>query len=110
MLDLEFRIEGVPEVSRRLLVSAEGVKDFRQPLRQIGDELQKTFQMNFSQRGALFGGWAPRKPRYKNGQRVDTWPLLEKTGAMRKSFKDHLDPTKIVLTNTAPYFHYHQSR
>jgi phage gpG-like protein len=109
-MDLRFEVEGVPELSRRLMISADGISDFRTPLRQSGDELLRSFQLNFSERGRLFGGWAPRKPRYKNGVRVDTWPLLEKSGRMRNSFEDTITKNSVTLYNSAPYFAYHQSR
>ncbi len=109
MLELSFSLEGQEIVHRRLGISAEGVKSFREPLNQIGTNFMKTFDMNFRSRGALYGGWAPRKPQYRGGVRVDTWPLLEKTGKMRRSFRSKASSNSLVLDNTAPYFVYHQS-
>jgi phage gpG-like protein len=106
---LSFSIEGDKQFSRRLHIVTDGVSDFTNPLKQVSTELHKTFQLNFSQRGGLFGGWPERTPQFKKGQRTDTWPLLEKTGVMRKSFLTSSTKTKIELTNSAEYFKYHQS-
>jgi phage gpG-like protein len=108
-LELTFSVEGSEQISRRLGITAEGVKNFREPLREVGKDLLKTFDTNFSSRGALYGGWAPRKPQYRNGVRVDTWPLMEKSGRMRRSFKSDVRPFTVELSNRATYFKYHQS-
>lgn len=108
-LDLNFTLEGDKQVSRRLMIVADGVKDFTQPLGNIGGELNKTFQLNFDAEGGLFGGWPERKPRYKNGQRVDTWPLLQKTGRMRQGFRQNVGKVTLVIFNPVEYFKYHQS-
>lgn len=109
MVELQFSIEGSEPISRRLGITAEGVKNFRKPFTEIGDSLLKTFDMNFSSRGALYGGWAPRKPQFKGGVRVDTWPLMEKTGRMRRSFTKTVRSDSLELANGARYFKYHQS-
>lgn len=106
---LTAEIEGDQQLSRELGITATRVKDFRRPLRESAAELQKTFQLNFDARGRLFGGWKDRKPVYDHGQRVDTWPLLEKTGRMRKSFFSEVHDDHAVLGNRTPYFKYHQS-
>lgn len=104
--DFEISIEGQKEFSRRLLVVADGIRNFRQPLEQIGGELLKSFDLNFDTRGELFGGWPERKQDYE-------WPLLERTGAMRGGFRSVLNPPgsprEVVLWNVEPYFKFHQS-
>lgn len=108
-MDLQITLEGEKQVSRRLLVVADGITNFEQPLRNIGGELHKTFQDNFAAEGALFGGWAERKPQYSRGERVDTWPILNKTGRMKQSFRDNVGKTELIISNEASYFKYHQS-
>jgi phage gpG-like protein len=108
-LDLTFSIEGDKQVSRRLMIVADGVTDFTQPLHSIGGELNKTFQLNFDAEGGLFGGWPERVPQYKNGQRVDTWPILQKTGRMRQGFQQNVGKVTLVIFNPVEYFKYHQS-
>lgn len=108
-MDFSITIEGEKQLSRRLLIVTDGIKDFTEPLRSSGNELQKTFQINMQQEGELFGGWAPRVPRYKDGQRIDTWPLLNRTGKMYDSFYSLVKPDSLILGNRSPYFKYHQS-
>ena len=107
---LQFEIEGEKQVSVELGIAADGVKKWDKPLAKVGDTLLKSFDLNFAARGALFGGWPARKPQYKKGQRVDTWPLLEKTGAMRKGFRSDVNEDYVKLDNKLPYFKYHQSK
>lgn len=108
-VDLQVTLEGEKQVSRRLLIIADGISNFETPLKSIGGELQKTFQTNFAQQGTLFGGWAERKPQYRDGQRIDTWPLLNQTGALKSGFRQDTSKTNLRIRNVVPYFKYHQS-
>lgn len=108
-LQLDFSIEGTERVSRVLDITVDGVKDFKKPFTDVGRSMLKTFDMNFDARGGLYGGWAPRKPQFRGGTRIDTWPLLEKSGAMRKGFKSTVKKDSVELTNSRSYFVYHQS-
>jgi phage gpG-like protein len=108
-VELEFAVEGEERISRVLGITAEGVKDFSKPFQDSGRQMLKTFDMNFRSRGSLYGGWAPRVPQYRSGSRVDTWPLMEKSGRMRRSFRSTVTRTSLRLDNSAPYFVYHQS-
>lgn len=103
-VQLQFEIEGEKQVSAVLGITADHVKNFRKPMERIAGELQKSFQMNFSSRGALFmpGGWPPRARYYP-------WPILEKTGLMRRSFREEVHDDYVVMFNSTPYFRYHQS-
>lgn len=104
MITVEAQSGDVKQLSRKLLVVADGLNDFTEPLEAVGAELQKSFQLNFSKRGSLFqpGGWPARKKGYP-------WPLLEKTGSMRQSFEQSVDKQEIRLWNSAPHFPFHQS-
>ena len=101
-MDISVTLEGEQQVKRRLLIVANGITDFEEPLRNIGSELQKTFQLNFAQEGAIFGGWAARKQDYP-------WPILNKTGRMRQGFRQNLGKQELLISNVTPYFKYHQS-
>jgi phage gpG-like protein len=106
---LSISVDGEKLLSRRLLNVAYNLDDFSEPLEEINGELQKTFQLNFDQRGGLFGGWVDRVPQYRAGERIDTWPLLEKTTSMRESFVAAVTAYQLEIGNTASYFRYHQS-
>lgn len=101
-MDISVTLEGEAQVHRRLLIVAGGITNFEAPLRNIGSELQKTFQDNFAQEGALFGGWPARKQDYP-------WPILNKTGRLRQGFRQNLGKTELLIYNVVPYFKYHQS-
>lgn len=109
MLDISFSLEGEGVVHRRLDIAAEGVKDFHQPLDQIGRNFLKVFDANFDSLGGAYGGWQPRKPQMVGSTRIDTWLLMEKTGRMRHAFTKAVSATSLKLGNGAPYFVYHQS-
>lgn len=100
---LNIEIEGERQFSRRLLVAAEGLENFTRPLSSIGSELLQSFQVNFDQRGALFGGWDPPARDYGH-------PLLEDSGTMRDSFDSIVEAERVFLFNLTPYFPYHQSK
>lgn len=101
-IQLEATIEGDKQLSRRLLVMADGIGDFGSTFDDIGDELLQSFETNFDSRGALFGGWLPAKKDYGH-------PLLEDSGEMRGNFDKSTFPTFVKLSNPTPYFPYHQS-
>ncbi len=109
MVGITIDLQGEKLMSRALEMSALKIADFTAPLAASAAALQKSFQMNFDEDGGLYGGWAPRKPQMRAGARIDTWPLLQKTGAMRSSFYSDITPTMATLGNHAPYFKYHQS-
>lgn len=102
-VQLEANIEGEQQLSRRLMIVAKDIDNFKPPLEKIGSELRRVIDLNFTSRGSLFGGWKPRLKAYP-------WPILEKTGSMRRSFKQKLGGNFVEIYNTADYFKYHQSR
>lgn len=107
---LSINIEGEQVISRRLLGVAYNLESFGDPLEEINKELQHTFEVNFAGRGSIFGGWAERVPQYKGGERIDTWPLLEKSGDMAGSFDGVVTDTQLTVFNTDYKFPYHQSK
>lgn len=103
MIELYADDEGVAALDRRLMIVADDLDDWTDPFSQISDELLNTWQLNFSQRGGLFGGWQAPKKDYGH-------PLLEDTKEMRDSFASQSSRDFVKLWNTDPKFKYHQSR
>ena len=101
-LYLDATIEGEQQLSRRLGIVADGVKDFSPALENISGELMHSVDENFSQRGGLFGGWPARKDN-------NPWPLMEKTGELRGGFMSAVKSDYLEIGNFVPYFKYHQS-
>lgn len=95
-------LEGEAQLSAYLGIVGTNVRDFRAPLQKISSEMLKTFDLNYSERGALFGGWPARS-------KSQPWPLLQKTGRMRGAFTRRVSSDTLTLGNDAPYFKYHQS-
>jgi len=103
MIELNWSIEGEKQISRRFNQIPDDVGSFKVPLFRIGRELRTSVDMNFNSRGALFGErWPSRKDK-------KPWPLLEKTGRMRRGFEQRLGPEYVEIYNTTDYFKYHQS-
>ena len=102
MIQLNVTLEGEKQLSRRLMTIPKDIDNFKFPLFRIGGEIRGAIDTNFSQRGALFGRWVPRKDN-------DGHPLLEKTGSMRRNFKQKLGSDYIEIFNPTSYFKYHQS-
>lgn len=109
-IHLHGEIEGDKELVQELGFAANKINDFSTPLREIETELLKSVNLNFDTAGRLFvGGWPERKPQYRGGERIDTWPLLKKTGRMLHSFDSMVTASQLVIENLTTYFKYHQS-
>lgn len=110
MIELNFEIEGEKQLARRFMVTPVELGNMKTLFFKIGREIRISVDDNFSSRGALFGSpWKPRVPQYRGGMRVDTWPLLEKTGRMRRAFAQNLGPDYVEIFNPTDYYKYHQS-
>jgi len=98
-------------LDRKILGITTKLKDLSRPLMLSKDTVLQETDQQWSSEGSHLGtAWKARKPQQgKDGQRVDTWPLLEKTGKMRKSFSFQSTKDSMRIFNTASYFPYHQS-
>ena len=98
-------LEGEKQLSRRILKLADGIKDFRPELQKSTNFLKGFFGGEvFDSRGAAIGEpWVARKKFYP-------YPILEKSGRMRKSFKTMAEKLRGEVWNAVTYFKYHQSR
>jgi phage gpG-like protein len=101
---LSFEIEGEKQVSRNLRNISEDMGDWTDTFKKVGAQLTSLFSGPvFDTQGAEIGEtWAPRTKDYP-------WPILQKTGTMRRSFEYEADKDYVVIHNTAPYFVFHQS-
>jgi len=111
---LRFTIEGVPELSRILAMTHNKVSDFKKPLWSSSKLILQDVERNFVTEGGLVGGWVPLsestiRARIREGF-GGAHPILQRTGALRKSFYSFVDSKRAVITSKSPYFVYHQSR
>ena len=109
-----FRIEGVPELSRILIDEMKKVSNFKEPLTQAAKLIRQDVETNFTTEGGLVGGWAPLTESTVKGRMRAGYggahPILQRTGALRRSFYSLVDEKKAIISSKSPYFVYHQSR
>ena len=102
MVNLEFQIEGQIELHRRIGRLATTVGDWTGTFSNVGKYLKGFFKDDvFNSEGAVFNEKWVSGPYYNR---------LQRTGKMRNSFIYQSAKDYVLVTNTAPYFKYHQSR
>jgi phage gpG-like protein len=70
----------------------------------VRDTLEQLIDERFEARAAPDGSaWAPRKPP------TGTWPILEKTGRMRRDYHVTATTTGVTVQNNRPYAGFHQT-
>lgn len=98
-----FTVDGVDEVAAMFEGAADRGGNMNSPLQKSSQLMLKTFDMNFNSEGGTLGmPWKPRLEPYG-------WPILQRTGLMRRSFGAAFGTDFVTLFNSAPYFKYHQS-
>jgi phage gpG-like protein len=110
---LKFTVEGIPELHRVLGLTHKKVENFKAPLQKASNFILSDIQSNFDTQGGLVGGWQPLSAgtiagRIRAG--FGAGPILQRTGALRKSFYSFVDEKKALVSSKSPYFAYHQSR
>jgi len=101
-MNLTFSIEGEVQLDRRIKGLANDIKNWSKTFKSTGNYLKKFFSTEvFQTEGSIIGEkWKTGK--YYNG--------LVRTGKMRDSFTRKFGKDYVLITNTAPYFKYHQSK
>lgn len=103
MIVLSGTLEGDKELSRRFNKIPQDIGNNKAIFFRIGREVRISADVNFASRGSTFGEkWQPRKDN-------KPWPILERTGLMRRSFNQRLGPNYVEISNSAQQFKYHQS-
>lgn len=94
------RIKGINELSRRL--DKLGKADLSTSIRNTSKFVLKEVDKNFATQGATLGRkWKKRvKPR--------PWSTLNRTGALRRSFRARQGLNKAIIHSTSKIFAYHQ--
>ena len=104
-MQVSFKIEGEKQLSRRLKGVSVDLLNWRPQLKKIGKYLVEVFSGPvFETEGREIGEpWKKRKDS-------NPWPLLQRSGKMRRSFKHIAMMTSVDIMNTADYFRFHQSK
>jgi len=110
---LSWEIEGQKQLSRRLQIMAEKVKNWTPAFKEAAMTLKDTFQNDVfaSQGGVIDESWSPLKKAYAL-QKAKKYPgkgILEATGDMRNGFMTLWRPDMAKVWNQVEYFKYHQS-
>ncbi|HVB24124.1 MAG TPA: phage virion morphogenesis protein [Ktedonobacteraceae bacterium] len=112
MLSITVTVTGLDRVNERLSALGASLHDFSGALSLLGRQLIMFYSdtvMN-SQGTALGSRWAPladSTQAYKSSHWPGRGPLV-RTGTMQQSFTSTATPDTLFVTNTAPYFPYHQ--
>jgi phage gpG-like protein len=106
------RIEGMEAVSSKLKRLSSRASDMAPVMGDIGKYLSRFFSSEvFASRGAVIGErWQPLNARYavRKAKRYPGRPPLVRTGLMQRSFRYASGATFARVSNSAPYFDYHQ--
>ena len=110
---LRFTIEGVPELSRILMLEYQKVSNFKKPLQASANLIRRDVDTQFKTEGGSTGGLKPLtegtiKGRIRAG--FGSHPILQRTGALKNSFYSLVDEKRAIISSKSPYFVYHQSR
>lgn len=100
-----FEIEGQKQLVRRFRGIEISGRNWKPTMKVIGRDLTECFSGPvFETKGReIEEKWKPRK------QPTGSWPLLEKTGRMRKGFEYRASSDRVEISNPVPYFVFHQS-
>lgn len=113
-MQLQWEIEGERQLSRRLRILSDRLKDWGPAFEETADNLKKTFSHDtFRTQGAIIGQkWSPLSRAYaaRKAQRFPGKDILEATGRMRRSFRTLWRADMAAIWNDADYFKYHQSK
>jgi len=100
-MQLEFQIEGEIQLSRRIKGLENSIKDWSKTFNKTGNELKRFFSTEvFQTQGKVIG------EKWKDGK---YYHKLVRSGRMKNSFIRKFGKDFVLITNTAPYFKYHQS-
>ena len=105
---IRWKIEGVPELSRILLDTYQKVNNLKKPLQASAKLIRQDVEQQFKTEGGLTGGWKPLADSTLKGR--GSSPILQVSGALRRSFYSLVDEKKAIISSKSPYFKYHQSR
>ena len=113
VISLNFEIEGEQLLLRRFVIMENTYRDWSDTFEEIGNELVKTFEMNFNSQGStLERPWAPLSPKTIEQKRKLGFPLdpLIRTGDMLQGFRPEHGKVYVAVENIVSYFKYKQRK
>lgn len=110
---LSFSIEGEKQLSRRLRLTSDKVKDWEPAFKQSAEYLHDIFSDKvFASQGGVIGErWSPLSKAYafRKNKLYPGRGILEATGTMKNGFMTLWRPDMAQVWNKVEYFKYHQS-
>jgi len=111
--ELKYTIEGETQLSRRLLIMADKVKDWTPAFEETAMTLKDIFSNDvFQSQGAIIEEqWSPlsKAYAYRKNKKYPGKGILEATGKMRAGFMSLYRSDMAQVWNEVDYFKYHQS-
>ncbi len=101
--NISIEIGGRRQVVSTLKGVSDRSKNMMTPLRKSADVVMSSIRKNFSTAGSLL-----QKP-WQARRMVYSWPILNKTGAMKGGFLATVTNSAATISNRDPKFKYHQS-
>lgn len=100
---ISVKVEGEKQLAAGFLRVEKNIKNFRLPLTEANILMRKSIDLNFIKEGSELGKpWQPLAN--PTGGKI-----LQDTGRMRNSFSSIITNTRVVISNSVPYFKFHQS-
>lgn len=115
MLSVSIKISGDKDTLKKINRFRSSLLDFTDAMESIGRESAKYFAGQvFASQGGILGKLWPTNLAKTIAYKAKHYPqyataTLIRTGEMKNSFTHEASANKVDITNTAPYFIYHQS-
>lgn len=118
-VNIEFTLEGVGTIKRRINKISKSINDFTPAWKKIGEDFRDTEEKVFKGQGS-YGSrskWVPLTPKYQawKSSRFPGRPILQMSGDLKNSLttkgKNSIEiirPKSITLGSSDPKYVYHQ--
>jgi len=110
--DITITISGLDKTERTLRGAKRAVENLQPAMSEVGTYLARFFSSQvFASRGGIIGEpWQSLSARYAayKAKRYPGRPPLVRTGLMQRSFISNSGASFARVSNSAPYFDYHQ--
>ena len=112
-MQITIQVKGDKETKAKLQRLGKSIYNLKRAMELIGRDSADYFSnQGFASQGGVFGSpWQPLSARtlsQKNKSYPGRGPLV-RTGTMQDSFEYNSSNSSVIVTNSAPYFKYHQS-
>lgn len=98
---ISVKIIGLDKLGSGLQKMQRELQNLKPAFESISDLLTQEYRANFDAKGGVLRSpWAARKHSYP-------WPLLQKTGTMKRAWDKEAKKTKLTVWNTVSYAQYH---